>query len=182
MGRSGPTAAETAVLQPIVEAMIAGHPGGGAVQLQLPVLSQQGPSGTQGSVTVRAALAYAALACERSTPVPDPLSLCARQGRLEWSDGAAGVAILVSAGGGGAEDLAQLSAERATLREAGMVSRTIYWHLGRSLPRVPAMIVRTGGADPGAARGRGDGDCDGRHPRGGLLCAHAHSPSALTII
>ena len=65
VGRSGPTAAETAVLQPIVEAMIAGHPGGGAVQLQLPVLSQQGPSGTQGSVTVRAAaLAYAALACE----------------------------------------------------------------------------------------------------------------------
>ena len=55
VGRSGPTAAETAVLQPIVEAMIAGHPGGGAVQLQLPVLSQQGPSGSQGSVTVRAA-------------------------------------------------------------------------------------------------------------------------------
>ena len=92
------------------------------MQLQLPVLSQQGPSGTQGSVTVRAA---ALLFLPKRCTAPDH-QLCARQGRLEWSDGAAGVAILVSAGGGGAEDLAQLSAERATLREAGMASRTIY--------------------------------------------------------
>ena len=45
------------------------------VQLQLPVLSQQGPSGSQGSVTVRAAALLAFLR-ERCT-APDHLRACA---------------------------------------------------------------------------------------------------------
>ena len=85
VGRGPPTAAEAAVLQPIVSAVI-GSAGvdGGAVPLSLPVLSQQSHKGNQGTAT--------------ST--------------IEWTGEASGVVVLVSSGG---EELQLAAARQALM-------------------------------------------------------------------
>jgi hypothetical protein len=113
VGRGAPTAAEAAVLQPIVSAMSeSAGVSGGAVRLSLPVLSQQSPSGSSGTAT----------------------------GIIEWTGEASGVVILVASGADTSQEQ-QLAAKRQELMSAGLAVVTLEL-LGAELAEAPVTTNR----------------------------------------
>ncbi len=115
VGRGPPTAAEAAVLQPIVRAMIeSAGVSGGAVRLSLPVLSQQSPSGSSGTAN----------------------------GTIEWTGPgeASGVVILVASGGNSLDDQ-QLATKRQELMTAGLAVVALEL-LGAELTEAPVTTDR----------------------------------------
>ena len=113
VGRGPPTADEAAVLQPIVSAMIeSAGVSGGAVQLSLPVISHQSPSGNSGTAN----------------------------GTIEWTGEASGVVILVAPGANALGDQ-QLATKRQELMTAGLAV-VVLELLGAELTEAPVNTDR----------------------------------------